>query len=206
MMPNTAATLSWESIVQRGRVPLLIVRHGQTAWNAEHRFLGRSDIPLNDVGWMQVKEVGEFLSEIPLSAAYSSPLSRATQTAGAILARRSLPLSQDPRLAELDQGHLEGKTAQALVSEHAEFFAAWKIDPASCRVPGGESFQECQARGMAALTELAEQAQPGPPVLVVTHNMLIRSVVCAIRGLPLSQFRNIDQENAAVNLLSYGDG
>lgn len=175
-------------------------------WNAERRFLGRSDIALDTTGQQQVARVGRFLQPIPLSSAFSSPLIRAQQTAEAILHGRDLSLHLDPRLAELDQGDLEGKTAHVLLTRHADFFAKWQKDPAACRVPGGESFPECQARGLEALTEIARQARPGPPVLIVSHNMLIRSAVCAIRGLPLSRFGDIEQENAAINLLSYGDG
>jgi probable phosphoglycerate mutase len=206
MMPDDAADLPWEPIARRGHVPLLLVRHGETDWNAQHRFLGRSDISLNDTGHHQIASLSGFLSRVPLSAAFSSPLRRATQTAMAIIADRSLSLSLDPRLAELDQGHLEGRTFSEVRGAHAGFFAAWTADPASCRVPGGESFPECQARGMAALTEIARQSRPGPPVLVVTHSMVIRAIICEIRGLPLARFRDINQDNAAVNLLSCGDG
>ena len=205
MKPDATANLSWEDLTQHKRVPLIVVRHGQTAWNAEQRFLGRSDIALDEAGMRQVERVSRFLKPIPLSAAFSSPLCRATQTASAILQGRDLPLQQDPRLAELDQGDLEGKKVNLLLSQHGEFFAAWQNDPATCRIPGGESFPECQARGVEAFTEIARRGPPGAPILIVTHNMLIRAVVCAIRGLPLSRFGDIKQENAAINLLSYGD-
>lgn len=205
MQPDATANRSWEELTPPGRVLLVVVRHGQTAWNAERRFLGRSDIPLDERGMQQVERVSRFLEPIPFTTAFSSPLSRATQTASAILQGRPLQLALDPRLAELDQGLLEGEKMHTLISQHREFFAAWQDDPSSCRIPGGESFSECQARGVEAFTEIARQGQPGAPILIVTHNMLIRAVVCAIRGLPLSRFGDIEQANAAVNMLSHGD-
>lgn len=205
MKPDATANRSWKELMPPGRVPLVVVRHGQTAWNAERRFLGRSDIALDETGMQQVERVSRFLKPIPFSEAFSSPLRRATQTAAAILQGRGLPLQLDPRLAELDQGHLEGEKAHILLSQYGEFFAAWQKDPATCRVPGGESFSECQARGVEAFTAIARQGHPGTPILIVTHNMLIRAVVCAIRGLPLSRFGDIEQDNTAVNLFSHGN-
>ena len=106
----------------------------------------------------------------------------------------------DERLAELDQGELEGQPGDVLPTRYPDFLAAWRADPAHARVPGGETLAECQARAWAAL-----QALEGPgPVLVVTHQMVLSALFCRILGRPLSRHREIHQANTALNLVSRG--
>ena len=197
--------LPWQAQSARHRVPLILVRHGQTAWNLEGRFLGQSDIPLDATGLDQAARVGAWLSDLPAQAIVSSPLSRASQTADAISrAAGHPPPILDPRLAELDQGELEGHPGRTLPERWPEFFARWVSDPADARVPGGETLRECRDRGMAALSEHVATASTDTPLVVVSHKMLISTVICTILGLPLAHYRRIGQGNTAVNLLSHG--
>ena len=104
MKPEPAANPLWKSIAQRGRIPLLVVRHGQTAWNAEHRFLGRSDIALDATGRAQVEALGRFLSKTPLASAHSSPLQRASATANAIVTAAAATITTTTTTNRLDHG------------------------------------------------------------------------------------------------------
>ena len=100
-----------------------LIRHGETDWNAEGRFQGHSDIPLNAKGIAQAVSLKASLSKISFSAALSSDLSRARQTAELILQSRSLPIIESPALRERNAGALEGKKTEVLDELMRPFFS-----------------------------------------------------------------------------------
>src|ERR1043165_1748340 len=104
------------------RMNILLVRHGETAWNREGRYQGRTDIPLSDTGRAQVPAPGEPPRHIPIKIAYASPLSRAKNTAEAILGGRTpvVPLWLDANLLEISHGQWEGKLASEVGISAAE--------------------------------------------------------------------------------------
>lgn len=193
--PLTEAT---RRISARGEVPLLLVRHGRTASNIERRFVGRMDVPLDDTGHAEVAHMAARVGPLPRAALYASPLLRARQTAMAL----GSP-SLDPALQELDQGELEGLRFPEALPRWPEFFRAWGEDPTHVRVPGGETMGECQARGMQGLERIARAHAPGDPVVVVSHKMLIVSVILGALGVPLRAFRTVPMENTALTLLGW---
>ena len=194
--------LPWSDLLRAGVVPLVVVRHGQTERNREARFSGHDDVPINDTGAQQARRLAETLQGIPFTALWSSPLLRARQTLAPLAEATGLPVRTDARLAELDQGELDGLPAHALPTRYPDFFAAWRKDPAEVTVPGGETFGACQRRMLAALRDLAAEADG--PVAVASHKMAIAAVMCAAIGLPLRRYRWIGQDNAAINLLGVG--
>ena len=198
--------IPWESVTEAGGTPLLLVRHAETAWNRERRMLGRTDLPLNDLGREQADVLAAALAQTPLARVVSSPLSRAVQTATPVAATHGLPVDLDPDLTELDQGALDGQRSADLLEPYADFFLAWRADPGQTRVPGGETLGECQARGLAALSRIAAASEPGPPVLVVTHQMVLASVLCAVEGEPLRRYARYSQRNTTANLIGWRDG
>jgi len=196
----------WGSIQAAGETPVLLVRHAQTAWNRERRMLGRTDIPLDEAGRAQARALADWLAPMPLTAVWSSPLLRAMQTAEALAASRALPVRPLEGLRELDQGELEGRHFNDLLQEYATFFAAFRADPASTCVPGGESLGACQSRAWEALREALRQAEPGPPVALVVHQMVLSGLLCRALDLPLRHYSLLSQRNTAVNLLAWRDG
>ena len=184
-----------------GVVSLLLVRHGRTAWNLERRFLGRTDVPLDDRGRREALAVGQRLARLPVAQVISSPLARASDTAQAIALPHGLQVQPHPELVELAQGVLEGQPSAELPLRHPAFLAAWLHDPGTARVPGGETLLECQARGVKALLEIARTGSPGRPIVVVSHQMLISSVLCHALGRPLRDFGAVGHANAAFSLL-----
>lgn len=165
-------------------MPVLLLRHGQTAHNAERRFMGVTDIGLNDEGRRQAREAAQLLSG-NVSAVYCSPLGRAQQTAEPL----ALPTTLLTELAELDQGELEGMTPPQAMSRFPDFFAAWQQDPFTTRVPGGESLGECQARATTALCRVLQAHTPTELVVVVTHQMVISALRCALDQRSLTDWR-----------------
>ncbi len=130
--------LPWGPISSTGSVPILLVRHGQTARNREHRFNGRDDVPLNVTGHFQARRLSIRLSKIPLQAVYSSPLQRALQTVAPILDARDLSPQIDERLAEVDQGELDGLYGPDFPRLYPALCQAWRTDPSDVQLPRGE--------------------------------------------------------------------
>ncbi len=199
------ALLDWRPILADGRLPLLIIRHGQTQWNVERRFLGRTDIPLDAEGHEQARRLGRYLAPLPIRRLVSSPLSRARATAEALrIGRPELPIELEPGLTELHQGELEGRQDVELPTAFPEFFAAWRTDPARAVVPGGEAMVDCQARGLSALLQLCAETPRDGILAVVTHQMVLAGVLSMVLARPLQSWRELSQKNTAVNLLSWG--
>ena len=190
-----------ERLLNEGGRPVVLLRHGQTAWNQERRFLGRTDVPLDAQGLREAQAVARHLARLPLAAVFSSPLSRAEETARAVAAPHALPVLAVPDLIELHQGELEGQPGSALVQQHPALLARWLVDPGPVRLPGGETLLECQQRGLAAIEAIAQGAQPGRLTVIVSHQMVIASALCAMQALPLRRFREMSHDNAAFSVL-----
>ncbi len=194
------------SLSEEGAVPIFLIRHGQTSWNKQRRFLGRSDIPMDKEGLTQAAAAAAAIQHIPLAAVYSSPLSRAWGTAEKIVATRTLPIQRVDDLQELHQGDLEGHLSHILVDQYPDFLAAWQKDPTHARCPGGETLDECRVRSVTALRTIAGNHEPGMPIAIVSHRMAIGCIICEALGIPLRFNSMIGQRNTAINLLSWKHG
>jgi len=200
--PSLAASiLPWSDLARDGAVAVILVRHGRTAWNQQRRFLGRTDIPLDEQGQREALALARRLAAEPLHAIVSSPLRRAAQTAAFLGRDRGLELVLHPELVELAQGELEGQPDSVLLERYPDFLAQWLDDPTHARVPGGETLGECQERSVAAILEIAAATPPGQAVAIVSHQMVIASALCAVLDLPLRRFRELGHRNAAFSVL-----
>ena len=153
---------------------LLLVRHGETDWNAGGRLQGQTDRPLSDFGRKQARRLADELAAEKLEAIYSSDLSRARETAEIIGARIGLPVELDPDLREKDWGTWEGLTA---VERDRVAFV-------------GESTEAHQERILRALRRISESHSDGTNVLVVTHGGSMRRVQTAALGMALPVVEN----------------
>jgi 2,3-bisphosphoglycerate-dependent phosphoglycerate mutase len=165
-----------------------MARHGQTPWHRPNRYTGRSDVDLDEVGVRQAEELARWAATVRLSALACSDLRRSVQTAEPVAARTGLTPLVDKRLRELDFGLAEGRTLAEVRAEHPAVVERFVADPARHHFPDGEAPADAVTRGMAALAELSE-AHPDGRVLVVAHSTLIRLLVCAVLGVPLSEYR-----------------
>jgi len=139
---------------------LLFVRHGETDWNAQRRWQGHADVPLNDRGRAQARELAESLAGERIDAIYTSDLSRARDTAEAVGVRLGIDVVLDPDLREIDVGPIEGLTAQ-----EASAYEGWQGEPT-------DSHAE---RVLSAVHRIGER-HPDGRVLVVTHGGSMRRV------------------------------
>ncbi|MEE9239876.1 MAG: histidine phosphatase family protein [bacterium] len=181
---------------------LYLLRHGETAWNVERRIQGVSDTPLNEVGRAQSQALITPLQGRPFTALYTSPLVRARQTADVLAAALRLEVREDPRLAELDQGELEGMNFDQIEERFNGFLDTWRTAPADIQMPGGENLHQLQARAWAAVEEI-QAAHPEEMVIAVSHNLAISTLLCRIMEMDLNGIRRIRQHNAAINLVEH---
>ena len=181
---------------------LYLLRHGETDWNAQRRIQGVADTPLNETGFSQARALVAPLRGRLIAALYSSHLRRARQTAETIGETLGLEVHLEPRLAELDQGKLEGLQIEEIEARYNGFMADWRSRPAHLRMPDGETLAELQQRAWAAIEDL-RSAHPNETVAAVSHNLAISAVLCRILGTDLNEFRRIRQFNAALNLIEH---
>jgi phosphoserine phosphatase len=181
---------------------ILLVRHGETEWNRTHRFQGRSDVPLNERGRDQGHALALALKDEAIKAIYSSPLTRAIETAHLIkVFHPSVFLFQEDGLIEMDLGEFDGMDAVDWASRNAEFRKAWQENPASVTMPGGESLSDVQGRAVRALNRITALYPPGSTLLLCSHNFVNLTLLCYALEIPLDRFREFRQEPAALNIL-----
>jgi broad specificity phosphatase PhoE len=182
---------------------LWLVRHGQTAWNAEGRWQGSRDVPLSAVGRAQASSLAARFAVEPLVAAFSSDLSRAAETAS--LASPGLEVRRQPLLRELSYGDWEGVRDVEVEQRWPDDRRAWRERPHDARPPGGESLDELAARAWRGLVACLDDA-PAGDVLVVAHGGVNRVLLARILGAPLARFWAFDQSPSAVNRVEVPPG
>ena len=155
---------------------MILVRHGQTAWNALHKYQGHTDVPLNETGRHQaVRAAAYLLRQENVEALYGSDLMRAQETAEIIGRCLDLTVKIDARLREINFGVWEGLTFSEVYRDYREEFEAWFSHTEEFKVPGGESFQELLNRSLQVLGEIA--ARHAGTVVVATHGGIIMALL-----------------------------
>lgn len=177
---------------------LLLIRHGETAWNAEHRIQGQLDIPLSTRGVWQANRLAERLAREPIDALYVSDLARATLTARPLADALGLEPILEPRLRERSFGVFEGFTVEQIATRWPEAFVAWRGRDPAWAMDKGESGQQFIDRVLAALAE-AVQAHGGRSVAVVAHGGTLDVVYRAAQRLAWDAPRKHVMINAAIN-------
>jgi probable phosphoglycerate mutase len=161
---------------------LVLLRHGRTGWNDSGRAQGHADVPLDDVGLAQAKEVAPVLAALRPVSIWSSDLSRAAQTAGAVAAECALEVVLDPRLREFDIGpNRTGLTSQEYAAAHPQEHAALLAGDIDA-IPGRETRDDVLQRYLPALTAYAASLGEGETGIVVSHGAALRVVVPAFLG------------------------
>jgi len=140
-------------------IRLILARHGETAWNAEGRYQGQADVPLNETGRRQAAALAQRLAAEGVHAIYASDLQRAWETATTIAEPHGLPVRPEPRLREIDFGAWDGLTYSEIGQRYPKALAAWEANPLSAGPPGGENLSRVTARVRAALDDFASAAK-----------------------------------------------
>jgi broad specificity phosphatase PhoE len=185
---------------------IILVRHGETVWHAENRYAGSTEVELTDRGRAQAEALARWAAHAKISRLYTSPKSRARATTGRVAAVLGLEPIIDARLRELHFGEGEGLTSQEMRQRFPEQYEAFRRDPVDHFLPGGENPREAIARGRAALDEIAAATGPPARALVVTHNTLIRLMLCDLLGIPIHRYRQVFPvlENVGITEITMG--
>jgi probable phosphoglycerate mutase len=184
---------------------VLLVRHGATDATEEGRFSGASGAELSEQGRWQAERLGERLRQLNLTHIYSSPLSRALDTARIIAGHCQLePVTRDG-LREIGHGHWEGMQRDAVERDFPDEYAAWEADPFTFAPSEGESGVTVLARALPVIREIVT-THPGEQLLVVSHKATIRLILSSLLGFDARGYRDrLDQSPACLNVLDFKD-
>lgn len=183
---------------------IVLIRHGETAWNQEGRVQGLTDTSLNDTGVRQAESLALALKEERLNAIYSSPLRRALDTARVIAEQHGLQVQVEDDLREMDVGDMDGLTYKELRERYADFMKEWSENVSTLKMPGGEHISELQERAWQTIQDIVSK-HPGATVAVVSHNFVIQSIICKALDLTLTNFRRLRQDLASMSVLEFGE-
>ncbi len=176
-------------------VRLLLVRHGQTVWNVDAVYRGRSDVPLSPHGRVQAECLGRRLAREEITAIYTSPLVRASETAEAIGSLSGVEPVVDPDLIDLDCGEWEGLTDDEVRTKYPDLRNIWLSSPHLVCLPGGESLADVSARVSRVLDRVCSGEGT---VVLVSHRVVHKVAVCALLGLDNARFWDIMIDLAGV--------
>lgn len=166
---------------------IVLWRHGRTAWNAEQRFQGQSDIPLDEVGRRQAQQAARLLVELGPELIISSDLARARETAEMLAQIIGVAVVPDERLRETFAGTWEGRTRTELEQQFGDELASWSAG-SMIRPGGGETRVEVAERMVEAIEESLVELAPGRTLIVATHGGAARAATGALLGLPIDHW------------------
>ena len=181
--------------MERRRV--IFARHGQTEWNKEIRFQGKTNVRLTDEGKRQAHALASRLSSWPLEVVYTSPLDRAVYTAQAIAERHKLEPVLLPELQEIDFASWEGQSIPVLDKEQHEAFSLWRADPFFNPPKGAETWEKLHTRLTRALKIILDT--PYRRIAVVYHGGIMRALYAIFVGLNPHKVWNMDVSNCAMS-------
>ena len=185
---------------------ILLIRHGETAWNRMRRMQGHIDIGLNDEGQRQARSLARALQSERPAAIYASDLQRARDTAQAVADMHQLPVHIDSALRERCYGAFEGLMYDEISLQHPEAFALWQSRDPQARFPAGEreaeTLEEFHQRSVDVITRIAQQ-HPDQRIVIVTHGGVLDCLYRAAHDLPMTSPRDFAILNAAINRLHW---
>jgi broad specificity phosphatase PhoE len=181
---------------------LFLVRHGETAWNKDEVFRGQIDVELNEHGWEQARRTADALRHLELAAVYSSPLSRAYDTARLIAEPHGLPVGIESALTDIDYGIWQGLSHQQVKQQCPGVYRLWVTAPQKVHFEKGESLDDVKTRALKAVKQFSRRHQ-GQNVVAVSHRVVNKVLLCALLGLDSSHFWSLRQDTCAINVAEF---
>jgi broad specificity phosphatase PhoE len=184
---------------------IFLARHGESDWNVEKRFQGHSDRPLTERGREQAHALANLVGSEKIDAVYTSPLSRARETAEIVAARAGLEAVALPELREVDTGSWSGLSRADVEARFPEGFTRWRSGGSGWE--DGESYEEMAERVIGALRKIGED-HPDGRVLVISHGGPIRAIHAAAEGLAIKDYRRLKpvEPNARLSAVAVENG
>ena len=188
------------------RITVHCIRHAETDWNRERRFLGQTNRGLNALGHSQAAALGRRAAAMPFAALYASDLDRALDTARAIAERHpaQLLVQADARLREINAGRCEGLRADEILLRFPEWCRESAQNTFATPFPDGESLIEVQGRAAAALNDIAARHPEGSDVAVVTHGGVILALLVHVLGIPHDRRDQVALDNCRITAIAWG--
>ena len=184
---------------------IFLARHGESDWNVAKRFQGHSDRPLTERGRQQAHALADLVAAQEIDAVYTSPLSRARETAEIVAARAGLEPVALPELREVDTGSWSGLSRADVEARFPEGFARWRSGGSGWE--DGESYEEMAERVIGALRTIAED-HPDGRVLIISHGGPIRAIHAAAEGVAIKDYRRLRpvEPNARLSAVAVENG
>lgn len=182
---------------------ILLIRHAEAEGNIYRRAHGQYNGLITNKGEKQIELLKNRLMSEHIDAVYSSDLSRAFQTAGAVAEPRNLQITADPALREVDMGSWEDVPWGEIEYKDPEMNVVFNSDPAKWKIEGGEPYEAVSSRMYDYISEIAKQ-HDGEIIAVFSHGFAIRTFLTRVRGLPSEETSQVPYcDNTAVTLLTY---
>lgn len=182
---------------------LLLVRHGETDLNAQHRFQGQIDAPLNDHGRAQARALRACLAAEPVQMVYVSDLQRAQETRALALTGRDIATTIDPRLRELSFGAWEGLTYADIQAQDRAALMNWEADMLHTAPSGGETLHQFVERVGASLADIRAHHTIGETVLIVSHGGVLQLMLCLALHLPPTAYWQFQIQPASLSEITF---
>jgi len=182
---------------------LILARHGETAWNVEKIYRGRSNVNLDEVGIKQAELLGRYLSNWELEAIYSSPLRRALDTANIIARYQKTGVYIAHGLIDFDYGEWQSLPEQEAKRLYPAIDNEWHNNPHKVRMPGGECLGDVRRRAIEVINDVLSKYLGS--VVLVSHRVVSKVLICSLLGLDNSYFWNIKQDVGGITIFNYAD-
>lgn len=183
----------------------ILIRHGQTEWNQKERFRGWVDIDLDETGTRQAEAAAPRIARWEVSAIYASPLRRAMATAEIIAQPLGIPVTPLEGIIDMNFGVWQGLSIDEVKRNYPALFKLWRYSPETLEIPEGDSLEDVRKRAAAAIDDLSARHKDATVVLV-THRVVCKVLLCHLLGLDNSHFWQIEQDTAAINLFEINEG
>jgi broad specificity phosphatase PhoE len=183
---------------------LILVRHGETAWNVEKIFRGRANVNLDEVGIEQAELLGKYLTNWRLEAVYSSPLKRALDTATIIARYQKIGVHVAEGLTDFDYGQWQSLPEQEVNRLYPDLLNEWHNNPHKVRMPGGENLEDVRSRAATVVTDVLSKYEGS--VVLVSHRVVLKVLICYLLGLDNSHFWNISQDVCGITIFNHAGG
>ncbi len=178
---------------------VMLVRHGETDWNRKEVFRGRIDVELNQNGREQARALAEATRIFQIHAVYSSPLSRSLETARMVADVHDLEVEVAHGFIDLHYGKWQGLEHRKVKEEYPDLYLRWQESPHLVRFPRGESLEDVRERALKELRTIVTEHE-SQTVMIVSHRVVSKVMLCSIIGLDNSHFWRIRQDNCCLNI------
>ncbi|MFC2007858.1 histidine phosphatase family protein [Chloroflexota bacterium] len=183
---------------------IILARHGETDWNVAEVFRGKFDIELNETGLKQAELLAEYLSSSGFDAIYSSPLKRSVKTAEAIAGNHNVRVNIAPGLDDFDYGEWQGLAHLEVKEKYWDLYSRWINHPEQIVMPSGESLDNVRDRAMPVVDELVHKDEG--TVLLLSHRVVNKVIICALLGLDNSHFWDIKLDTCGITRFTCENG